>query len=326
MTSNRVGSVFLGDLHHRLHLSSPGLSPSPSSSPPSTTSGSHAGVFPNSSSPPPSLTTALENMEDGYIGSGDAARTKNARQQQDGSDSVLHAPGKVDPVLALELRLRWIEALVVGMKQQDAGRDRKGKAKEDTYAGTSVAAAATAAGLKRGETISTLTEAVQKQFNQVVDSSEGLRKFIDNYDQNAHLLTPSFALSGILPEPPKYDDMAPEEIYALLAEMEPDIRAADRDMQEISALEAKGVTGAGRLPDYEKLEPRLEALLQAHAEDTELAASLEMRISSLVDKHAAQVDLLSELFVAWDDALASAEDKLTRLEREKAERLRLGLE
>jgi hypothetical protein len=29
--------------------------------------------------------------------------------------------------------------------------------------------------------------------------------------------------------------------------MEPDIRAAERDMQEIEALEKKGVTGAGKL-------------------------------------------------------------------------------
>ena len=39
-----------------------------------------------------------------------------------------------------------------------------------------------------------------------------------------------------------------------------------------------------------------------------------------------KVDALSELFVAWDDTLTEAEDKITRLEREKAERLRLGLE
>lgn len=39
-----------------------------------------------------------------------------------------------------------------------------------------------------------------------------------------------------------------------------------------------------------------------------------------------QVDTLSELFVAWDETLTEAEDKLSRLEREKAERFRLGFE
>jgi hypothetical protein len=67
-------------------------------------------------------------------------------------------------------------------------------------------------------------------------------------DQQAHLLTPSFALSGTLPGPmPSYEDMTPAELEAFLAEMELDIRAADRDMREIEMLEKKGVTGAGKL-------------------------------------------------------------------------------
>jgi len=40
---------------------------------------------------------------------------------------------------------------------------------------------------------------------------------------------------------------------------------------------------------------------------------------------AKQVDALSELFVAWDDAVTSAEDALLQFEREKRERERLGL-
>jgi hypothetical protein len=42
--------------------------------------------------------------------------------------------------------------------------------------------------------------------------------------------------------------MSPLELEAFLTEMEPDIRAADRDMREIEMLEKKGVTGAGKLP------------------------------------------------------------------------------
>lgn len=67
-------------------------------------------------------------------------------------------------------------------------------------------------------------------------------------DQHSHLLTPSFALSGILQDPPAYEKMTPEEIFAFLTEMEPDIRAADRDMLEIDTLEKKGILGAGKLP------------------------------------------------------------------------------
>src|SRR5262249_49008697 len=39
-----------------------------------------------------------------------------------------------------------------------------------------------------------------------------------------------------------------------------------------------------------------------------------------------QVDTLSELFVEWDDTLTAAEDEITRFEKEKDERTRLGFE
>lgn len=76
-------------------------------------------------------------------------------------------------------------------------------------------------------------------------------------DQHAHLLTPASALSGILAEARPgaaasaasldYANMSPEEFDALLQEMEPDIRSADRDIREIEMLESKGVAGAGKL-------------------------------------------------------------------------------
>jgi hypothetical protein len=67
-------------------------------------------------------------------------------------------------------------------------------------------------------------------------------------EQHAQYLTPSFALSGTIPSAsPAYENMSAAELEAFLAEMEPDIRAADRDMTEIEMLEKKGVTGAGNL-------------------------------------------------------------------------------
>ena len=102
------------------------------------------------------------------------------------------------------------------------------------------------------------------------------------------MLTPAFALSGTL-NPPTYENMSSTELDAFLTEMEPDIRAAERDLREISALEGKGVTGAGKLGDYEALQPRLEALLKAHDEDLRMAADLEKRIALLMDHYATNV-------------------------------------
>ncbi|KAH9479349.1 hypothetical protein JR316_0007939 [Psilocybe cubensis] len=330
MGSNRVGSVFLGDFQRHRHLSSSTHSNSPPSSPPPTSAGGSsgntiAGVFSFHQPQHQQLATAAEeidNIDMEFDGNKNAAPPAQRQGVSDGSahSGIEHIkPGKVDPVLALELRLRWLEALILGMKHQDsvASLGRKGKAREE-FAGT--------ANLKNGETLMRLTKNVESGLGKVVEGNDGLRKFMSNYDQNAHLLTPSFALSGILPDPPTYDDMTAEELNALLVEMEPDIRSADRDMLEIDALEKKGVTGAGSLPEYERLEPRLKSLLEAYEEDAKLAASLEMRISSLVERHTTYVDTLSELFVAWDDTLTEAEDKLAVKEREKAERLRLGFE
>ena len=41
--------------------------------------------------------------------------------------------------------------------------------------------------------------------------------------------------------------MDPAELDALLTEMEPDLRAADRDLREIAQLESTGVCEAGKL-------------------------------------------------------------------------------
>ena len=65
-------------------------------------------------------------------------------------------PTKIDPLIALELRLRWLEALILGVKQ-DLGR----------------------ASLKHGETISRLAETVQRRLNKAVQGNEGLTKFMD---------------------------------------------------------------------------------------------------------------------------------------------------
>ena len=85
--------------------------------------------------------------------------------------------------------------------------------------------------------------------------------------------------------------MSATELEVFLTEMEPDIRSAERDLREIHALEGKGVTGAGKLGDYEALQPRLEALLKAHDEDLRMTADIERRIALLMDHYATNVSV-----------------------------------
>ncbi|EMD38823.1 hypothetical protein CERSUDRAFT_151496 [Gelatoporia subvermispora B] len=220
----------------------------------------------------------------------------------------IETPPSIPPVLSLDLRLRWLETLLFGASPENS---------KDT--------AKAHAALKEADTLTRRTEELQRKVDTIVQGNEGLRKFMEHYDQHENLLTPAFALSGTIPTaPPAYENMSPSELEALLTEMEPDIRAADRDLRDIHALDSKGVTGAGKLADYKALEPRMDALMQAHREDLEKAAELEKRIGGLMDRYATQVDALSQLFVAWDDTIGHAEDEVMKLEKDKAERLKLG--
>ncbi|OBZ66862.1 hypothetical protein A0H81_13149 [Grifola frondosa] len=134
------------------------------------------------------------------------------------------SPPTIPPVLSLDLRVRWLETLLYGARPDL--NERKSAAKGQQ--------------LKDGETLTRSAEDLQRRLDAVVQTNDGLKRFMDRYDQYAHLLTPSFALSGTLPSLPTYENMTPSELEAFLTEMEPDIRAADRDLREIKIMESKG--------------------------------------------------------------------------------------
>lgn len=208
----------------------------------------------------------------------------------------------IDSPLSLELRLRWLEALILGVKQTnvDSGKHNIIRSAED----------------------------IRKRLDTVVQSNDGLRKFMDQYDQYAQYLSPAFVLSGTVPSStPTFQDMSPAELDAYLSELEPDIRSAERDMSKIETLvKSKDVLSAGKLGDYEALQDRFQAVSKAHDEDMRRAAALEKRIAALVKQHSRRVDAMSELFVDWDDALTQIDHHITKLEREKVEKARLGMD
>ncbi|CAE6434726.1 unnamed protein product [Rhizoctonia solani] len=200
-------------------------------------------------------------------------------------------PVSVSPDLMLELRLRWLEALVLGI-----GKDGNAAApREQDIAG--------------GTLVRKVNQA-QRALDDVVRTNDGLRKFMGVYDQNAHLLTPGFA-HGLTPS----ETTSVSDLEALLLESQDDIRAADRDLREIAELESRGILDAGKLPSHEPLQPRVDALIQAHLEDLAKFESLEERIGVLISDYSSHVNGLSELFVAWDIALGQAEAAATKIEK-----------
>ncbi|KAF9447727.1 hypothetical protein P691DRAFT_801916 [Macrolepiota fuliginosa MF-IS2] len=346
-----IGSAFLGDLQAKRirHLSSPTSSTSPPASPP-------ANAIYNSNQ-----MSTIQSL---------SPQSKSPSQSPQGGDqpnqpwAALGLPpnkATIDPILALELRVRWLETLVLGIgapsSAAGANADGKAIAKDEKGRGAlrSIKNKRTdkqkereqGKGKETATALTRLTEDVKKRLDAIVETNEGLRKFMDNYDQHAQYLTPTFALSGVMDAPlpstptsedadgnknlspsllPVFEHMSPQEFEAYLTEMEPDVRAADRDMREIEALVGKGVAGAGKLGDYEALKPRLTKLKKEHEEDLRLAAELEKRVAKLVERHVTHVDALSELFVAWDDTLLEAESRTNKLEKDARERHRLGLE
>lgn len=74
-------------------------------------------------------------------------------------------PPTIDPVLSLQLRIRWLEALLLGVKH-DAN---KGKLTSQTGKGSS------------GDrvTLSRQVDKLQRRVNGLVESNDSLRKFMD---------------------------------------------------------------------------------------------------------------------------------------------------
>ncbi|KAL5533461.1 hypothetical protein ACEPAF_5237 [Sanghuangporus sanghuang] len=110
-------------------------------------------------------------------------------------------PPPIDPQLSLELRIRWLEVLLLGIKQDASPKSPKerSKAKEEGKQG-------------ERETLVLEAEQTQKRFDEVAESNVGPRM----------ILTPVFALPGAS-APPSYSSTSPEEPDAILAEIEPEI-------------------------------------------------------------------------------------------------------
>ncbi|KAF8589733.1 hypothetical protein K439DRAFT_1404726 [Ramaria rubella] len=296
-----LGSVFLGDAHHhRVFSTTPPTSPPPASGSPSFSFRAQQ--------------IRAKSDSDSDLDPEPTMETVTVAEPKPEID--LSPPTEISPAVSLELRLRWLEALLLGVRRDAAKETSKGgrTAREEA---------------QKQESLYRRAEDVQQKLETIVESNDGFKRFMEQYDQHAQFLTPSFALSG-LPNSqsaaPSYSSMSSTELDALLSEMEIDVRAADRDLREIDVLEKRGVTGAGKLVVHEALQPRLRALLIAHEEDLAKATSLENRIGALLERHATKVDALSELFVAWNDVITDAEDRVAKAERSKAEQRRLGYE
>lgn len=137
-----LGSVFLGDAHHhRVFSTTPPTSP-----------------------PPPS---------------GSPSFTFRAQQARADSTSAMDEPklqveaplpAEISPEVSLELRLRWLEALLLGVRQ-DATREARKHATEGRAAREDA---------QKRESLFRRAEEVQRRLDAIVASNEGVRRFMEH--------------------------------------------------------------------------------------------------------------------------------------------------
>ena len=134
-----IGSVFLGDNQRFRNM----LSSTPPSSPQARSPVSMTAGFPISP-------------------------THSPKQSISKAPPPPPPPPVIDPALSLELRLRWLEAILLGVRQD--AKDRKGKDKSNE--------------LKHGETLIKLAEDVRRRLHTTVESNDGLKRFMDHCASN----------------------------------------------------------------------------------------------------------------------------------------------
>ena len=74
-------------------------------------------------------------------------------------------PVPIDPRLSLELRIRWLEVLLLGVKHDAFGKKSKVQEKVEAK--------------HDGDTLVLRAEEVQKKLDNIVEGNDGLRKFIE---------------------------------------------------------------------------------------------------------------------------------------------------
>jgi len=228
----------------------------------------------------------------------DAADATMAQRAAMGLGMVMDAP-EMTPEVSLELRLRWLEALVLGAGGRRAPPGRQTKPLTHPLVREA--------------------EEVQERLADICKDNLPLKRFLSCFELYAPLLPPP----DDQPAPP--ESLTPDEAAIYFAEAEVDVRAADRDMADIKELERKGVLNAGRLPEHEALKPRLRDLMKQHSKNRTRFADIERRLMLVLQDYASSIDTVSEKFVELNEMVAEAEIEVARLEKEKAERAKRGL-
>ena len=155
-----IGSVFLGDVQrHRVFSTS-----TPPSSPPASS------IYTGIPSPPRNDDDDDDDDDDNNSVEDDDTETTGEAAAPPKLDANPPKATTIDPMLALELRLRWLEALVLGLPENNPSRAASHRKLGSVPLRKKL--------LKHGETLVRLAEDVQSRLDAIVEANEGLKRFM----------------------------------------------------------------------------------------------------------------------------------------------------
>ncbi|RXK40566.1 hypothetical protein M231_02218 [Tremella mesenterica] len=234
----------------------------------------------------------------------------------------------MSPDLALEIRLRTIEAIIYGVPSHsststfnidsDPGISHLSpiephKEGEIRFTGESKYTRQTE---KSSISLTRRIKDVMDVLERTGGQDDGIKRLLDGYDQYLPLLQPGSETinsdSESLPDHTK---------LIMVLEASEDIKQAERGLREIDLLISKGVDGSGELEKMLPLKPEIVNAQKSSISRMEELRKVREEVNNLLRRYSTYTNTVSEMFIELHNRTQTLEDAVTRLERKKKEEL-----
>ncbi|CAG8524405.1 12416_t:CDS:2 [Ambispora gerdemannii] len=167
---------------------------------------------------------------------------------------------------------------------------------------------------KLKETLSLLrrVDEVKKQFQTIIRERDGLKSFLEQYDQVSEYVSP-------------FKDAVDMERAILTTEAKAEIIIASEEelygvaenLKQIEELQ--GIIDSEEFKGLDRLFPLLTPIEANHVNQAARTNEVSTRITHLLDRYNRIINTLSEIFIAWDSILTIIDMEISALERKARE-------
>ncbi|KAF7727966.1 hypothetical protein EC973_006854 [Apophysomyces ossiformis] len=154
-------------------------------------------------------------------------------------------------------------------------------------------------------------ELLRKELRTVYHNNKAINDFINKYAAHAKLLNPANSVLEL-----EREILAPDTKLELVLAAQDDLEKFAAEVKQIKALET--VVSGTEYEAVDKLGPEFAPLKVAHAEQAKQLADVTEKIALLMENYNGVINTLSEIFISWDDILATMESHVSALERQKS--------